>query len=91
MAIKSDAAGAGVVTLGSIAEVRPSAAPNYTLVNSNGQKAVLVNVRQALDGNTVQVVSDVQKQIAAVALPAGFSARHAYTLLQTKGRGLTKR
>ena len=36
--------------------MRPSAAPNYTLVTSNGQKAVLVNVRQALNGDTVQVV-----------------------------------
>lgn len=69
LAIKSDTSGVGVVSLGSIAEVRPSAAPNYSLVNSNGQKAVLLNIRQALDGNTVQVVSDVQKQIHSIALP----------------------
>ena len=78
LAVKSDASGTGVVTLGSIAEVRPSVAPNYTLVNSNGQKAVLVNIRQALDGNTVQVVSDVQKQISAVALPPSVTVTPFY-------------
>ena len=67
--VKSDAAGAGVVALGSIADVRPSAAPDYTRVNSNGQDAVLVNVRQALDGNTVQVVTDAADRIDALALP----------------------
>ena len=67
--VKADAAGAGVVTLGSIASVRPSAAPSFTLVNSNGQKAVLVNVRQALDGNTVQVVKDAGARLDALALP----------------------
>lgn len=61
--------GASVVTLGSIGQVRPAAAPSYTLVNSNGQNAVLVNVRQALDGNTVQVVGDVQSRLDALALP----------------------
>ena len=67
--VKADATGAGVVTLGSIARVRPSAAPSYTLVNSNGQSAVLVNVRQALDGNTVQVVKDAGARLDALALP----------------------
>lgn len=78
LAIKSDAAGGGVISLGSVAEVRPSAAPNYTLVNSNGQKAVLVNVRQALDGNTVQVVSDVETQIQSVALPPSVTVTPFY-------------
>ena len=67
--VKAGANATGVVTLGSIAQVQPSAAPNYTLVNSNGQDAVLVNVRQALDGNTVQVVNDVETRLKELALP----------------------
>ncbi len=69
LAVKSNASGASVATLGSIAEVRPSAAPNYTLVNSNGQKAVLVNIRQAMNANSVQVVSDVESQLDTLQLP----------------------
>ena len=69
IAVTADASGAGVVPLGAVADVRPSAAPSYTLVNSNGQDAVLVNVRQALDGNTVQVVNDVSARLDALSLP----------------------
>ena len=78
LAVKSDSNGAGVVSLGSVAEVRPSAAPSYTLVNSNGQNAVLVNVRQTLDGNTVQVVRDAEARISAVALPPSVSVTPFY-------------
>lgn len=68
--VKAGQAGsAGIVTLGQIATVRSSAAPNYTLVTSNGRNAVLVNVRQALDGDTVQVVHDTAARIAALGLP----------------------
>lgn len=70
IAIKTASGRGSVVTLGSIASVRSTAAPNYTLVSANGKKAVLVNVRQSLNGNTVQVVRDVQAQIKALALPA---------------------
>lgn len=78
LAVKSDSNGVGVVSLGSVAEVRPSAAPSYTLVNSNGQNAVLVNVRQTLDGNTVQVVRDAEARISAVALPPSVSVTPFY-------------
>ena len=69
IAVKTNANGAGVVTLDSVADVRPSAAPVYTLVNSNGQNAVLVNIRQSLDGNTVQVVKDAETRLNELALP----------------------
>jgi CzcA family heavy metal efflux pump len=59
----------GIVTLGDIATISPSAAPNYTLVNANGRPAVLVNVRQALGGNTVQVVQDVAARLKDLNLP----------------------
>ena len=71
-------AGAGVVPLGSIATIRPSAAPNYTLVNANGQRAVLVNVRQALDGNTVQVVRDVAARMKTLQLPPSVAVSPFY-------------
>ena len=71
-------AGAGVVPLGSIATIRPSAAPNYTLVNADGQRAVLVNIRQALDGNTVQVVSDVAARMKTLQLPPSLTVSPFY-------------
>ena len=70
--------GAGVVTLGSVAQVRPAVAPDYTLVNSDGRKAVLVNVRQTLDGNSVQVVKDVEAQMKAMVLPPSVVAKPYY-------------
>lgn len=78
LAVKSDGAGGGVVSLGSVAQVRPSAAPNYTLVNSNGQNAVLVNVRQAMDANSVQVVKDVEVRIGELQMPPSVSATPYY-------------
>ena len=59
----------GIVTLGEVATVRPSTAPSYTRVTANGQRAVLVNVRQALNGNTVQVVKDVAAKLEQLRLP----------------------
>ncbi|MDE2561886.1 MAG: efflux RND transporter permease subunit [Sphingomonadales bacterium] len=70
--------GAGIVTLAEIATVRPSAEPNYTLVTSNGRKAVLVNVRQALDGDTVQVVRDTSARIKALGLPPSVTVTPFY-------------
>lgn len=69
---------AGVVSLGSIATIRPAAAPNYTLVNANGQRAVLVNVRQAIDGNTVQVVRDVAARMKTLQLPPSVTVSPYY-------------
>ena len=71
-------AGTGLVTLGNIATVRSSAAPNYTLVTSNGQKAVLINVRQALNGDTVKVVKDVSARLDALGLPPSVTVTPFY-------------
>ncbi len=76
--VKVGAQGAGIVLLGSIATVKPSAAPDYTRVSSNGQRAVLVNIRQALDGNTVQVVKDVSSRLALLALPPSVTVTPFY-------------
>jgi multidrug efflux pump subunit AcrB len=68
--IKSGSAGGtGLVTIGDVATVHSSAMPNYTLVTSNGQNAVLVNVRQTFTGDTVQVVNDVSAKMKTLGLP----------------------
>ena len=61
--------GAGLVTLGQIARITPSSEPHYTRVTSNGTDAVLVNVRQGLNGDTVAIAHAVTAQIAAAAIP----------------------
>jgi CzcA family heavy metal efflux pump len=73
-----DAAMSGIVTLGQIASIRPSAAPNYTRVTSNGQDAVLINVQQALNGNTVQVVQDVSAKLEELHLPPSVAVTPFY-------------
>jgi len=67
--IKAAAGGAGVVTLGQIAAIRPSTAPAFTRVTSDGKQAVLVNVRQALKGDTVAIVKAVDARLAELHLP----------------------
>lgn len=66
---RGDSAGAGQVMLGDIARIQSAAAPNYTLVNSDGRPAVLVNIRQALGGDTVRIVRDSQARLNALGLP----------------------
>lgn len=68
------AGGAGLVTLGDIATVRPAVQPRYSLVTSNGRSAVLVNVRQALGGDTVKVVRDVDARLKGLGLPPSVRA-----------------
>lgn len=68
--LKAGTAGdAGIVTVGDVATIRPSVQPNYSLVTSNGRRAVLVNVRQALGGDTVKVVRDVDARLKGLGLP----------------------
>ena len=63
------AQGGGLATIGDIATVHPAVAPDYTLVTSNGRNAVLVNLRQTFDGDTVRVVHDVAARMKALDLP----------------------
>ncbi len=77
--IKSGSArGTGLVTVGDIASVQASVTPNYTLVTSNGQNAVLVNVRQTFDGDTVQVVKDVSSKMKTLGLPPSVKVTSFY-------------
>lgn len=71
-------AGQGLVTIGDVATVRPAVTPNYTRVTSNGKNAVLVNVRQALNGDTVQVVHDVAARMRSIGLPPSVTVTPFY-------------
>ena len=61
--------GVGVAALGQIADVHLSKAPSYTLVAAGGQRAVLVNIRQALNGDTTKIVKNVDARLATLGLP----------------------
>lgn len=77
--VKAGTAGsAGIVTVGDVATVRPASQPNYSLVTSNGRQAVLVNVRQALGGDTVQVVRDADARLKGLGLPPSVTVTPFY-------------
>lgn len=76
--IRAGPGGIGLVTLGDVANVKPAAQPNYTLVTSNGQNAVLVNVRQTYRGDTVQVAHDVAARLKTLGLPPSVTVTPFY-------------
>lgn len=59
------AADAGVVPLSAIADVRLAPAPNWTRVTAQGRDAVLVNIRQSPDADTLALVRQVRARLAA--------------------------
>ncbi|OYY89408.1 MAG: transporter [Sphingomonas sp. 28-66-16] len=68
----------GVVTLAQVATIKPSAAPSYTRVTSNGRDAVLVNIRQSLAGDTVKIVHDVNARLQSIGLPPSVTVSTFY-------------
>ncbi|MDE2041903.1 MAG: efflux RND transporter permease subunit, partial [Alphaproteobacteria bacterium] len=56
-------ANAGVVTLGQIATITPSAAPQWVRITSNGTDAVLINIRQSLTGDTVAITNAINTRL----------------------------
>ncbi len=54
----------GVVLLDDVATIRDAEAPQWTRVVANGSDAVLLNVYQQIDGNTVQVEEDIESKLA---------------------------
>lgn len=54
----------GVIELDDIARVVTSQVPQWTRVTSQGRDAVLLNVRQTPDANSVALVRDVRQRIA---------------------------
>jgi CzcA family heavy metal efflux pump len=59
--LRSDAR--GVVQLEDVAEIRAGTAPEWTRVTAAGVEAVLLNVYQQPDGNTVQIARDVAERL----------------------------
>ncbi|HQR90985.1 MAG TPA: efflux RND transporter permease subunit, partial [Caulobacter sp.] len=57
----------GVVELDDIAQVVTRQAPQWTRVTSQGRDAVLLNIRQTPDANSVALVKEVRKRIAGFA------------------------
>ncbi|MDE2163046.1 MAG: efflux RND transporter permease subunit [Alphaproteobacteria bacterium] len=70
----------GAIRLSDVAHVYEGAAPNYTIVTADGRDAVLLQVFQQPDGNTVQIVHDVQNALHAYEpkLPRGLEIHNWY-------------
>ena len=61
MILRSDAR--GLIELEDVAEIRVGTAPDWTRVTAAGADAVLLNVYQQPDGNTVQIARDVAARV----------------------------
>ena len=63
----------GVVELEDVAEVAAATVPQWIRVNADGKDAVLLMIYQQPDGNSVQIVQDVERALAVhgATLPAG--------------------
>jgi CzcA family heavy metal efflux pump len=80
-AISVKATPAGVpVHVADVAQVVAATEPVYTIVTSNGQPAVLLNIARQPDSNTVAVADEVAAQIAQLRknLPAGVTITPFY-------------
>ncbi|MCA9538619.1 MAG: efflux RND transporter permease subunit, partial [Myxococcales bacterium] len=70
----------GVVRVRDVAQVVPATAPRWTRVAADGHDAVIFQIYQQPEGNTVQISSDVRAILAAMAkeLPAGVAIHDWY-------------
>ena len=70
----------GVVRLGDVATAAWGTVPSWTKVTADGREAVIFEVHQQPDGNTVQIAQDVQARLDAMAkqLPAGVRVARWY-------------
>ncbi|OZB59620.1 MAG: transporter [Lysobacterales bacterium 14-68-21] len=75
---------AGVVRLRDVATVRLDHVPQWIKVNADGQNAVLLQVYQQPDGNSVQIAKDVRQRLADFApqMPAGVTVANWYDQTQ---------
>ncbi|HVC18198.1 MAG TPA: efflux RND transporter permease subunit [Rhodanobacter sp.] len=74
----------GIVRLGDVARVSLSHVPQWIKVNADGQDAVLLQVYQQPNGNSVQIARDVRKRLADFApqMPAGVKVANWYDQTQ---------
>ena len=70
----------GVIELEDVATVREDAEPRTSIVEEDGKPAVVLQVFQQPEGNTVQVVRDVNAALDSYApkLPAGIAIKNWY-------------
>ena len=70
----------GVVRLGDIADVTLSHVPQWIRVTADGQDAVLMQIFQQPDGNSVQIAGDVKQRLHDYApqMPAGVEVANWY-------------
>ncbi|MFI4936358.1 MAG: efflux RND transporter permease subunit [Caulobacterales bacterium] len=62
-------AGAGLVPLSSIADIRLAPARTWTRVTAQGGDAVLINIRQSPDADSVALVKEIRARIAELKTP----------------------
>lgn len=74
----------GLLRLGDIATVSLDHVPQWIRVNADGQNAVLLQVYQQPDGNSVQIARDVKQRLADYApqMPAGVRVANWYDQTQ---------
>ena len=81
----------GVVRLGDVARLSLSHVPQWIKVNADGQNAVLLQVYQQPNGNSVQIARDVRQRLADFApqMPPGVQVANWYdqTQLVTSAAG----
>jgi CzcA family heavy metal efflux pump len=57
-------AGAGVTLLSAVADIQLAPAPNWTRITAQGRDAVLINIRQSPDADSVALVKAVRARLA---------------------------
>ncbi|HLZ67541.1 MAG TPA: efflux RND transporter permease subunit [Aliidongia sp.] len=81
----------GVIRIGDIADVTDGTVPAWIKVDEDGKPAVLFQVYQQPDGNSVQIAKDVRQKLAAFGpqIPAGVKLATWYdqSLLVTQSAG----
>ncbi len=70
----------GVILLKDVATITQSTEPNWTRATADGRDAVLLQVYQQLDGNTVQIAQDIKAALATyqTRLPQGVRIANWY-------------
>ena len=70
----------GAIRLGDLATVYESTSPVWTRVSADGREAVILQIKQQPDGNTAQIVKDVQAALAGYAskLPSSLHISNWY-------------
>jgi multidrug efflux pump subunit AcrB len=74
--VRSDAG--GIVRLRDVAQVQDGAMPQWIRIGADGKPAVLFNIYQQPDADTVQIATDVRQRLAAYPLPAGLHLANWY-------------